>query len=146
MFTTIALLITSALGMLGWYFAWRARGECLAKDAQLMDAHAGESAAKGLALENGANATTAGARLAASEERAVKLQNQLDAERKSRQSLVDALAKSGHPVGEVVVDGALGRLYPDSDPGGPGSDPGSGGDPPGLSSQPAAASGAASTR
>jgi hypothetical protein len=145
-FTTIALLATGAVGMLGWYFAWRGRGEIIAARKEVEAAEAGEATAKQVAFENGGRAVTAetlaGARLSQLE----GLQMQLDGERKSRQHLVDELTKAGVAVGPVVVESALDRLYKDSRQGGPGSDPGSGGDPQRVSGQPAGPAGSSSSR
>lgn len=140
MFDTIALLVTGIAGMLGWYFAWAARGDALDQQKAAALAAAGEAAARELATEANAKAATATAQQQAAATRADHLQAQLDAERKGRQDLVDALAKSGAPVGPVVVDTVLGGLYP-SDPAaapsaGAGADAGGGG--PAVPGEPAA--------
>lgn len=138
---TVALLVTGALGMLGWFFAWLGQRAVVAKDREVADARAGEAAAKSLALEAQAGAAAATARLSGERARADGLQMQLDAERKARQDLVHDLAKKGVPVGDAVVDSAMDRLYPDDRQGGQGASAGSGGDSPGVSGQPARAAG-----
>lgn len=137
-FTTIALLATGAVGMLGWFFAWRARGDVVDAQKAVQAAIAGETAAKGLAFEADARAVASGAQLTAAKMAATGLQNQLDAERKSRQDLVDALARSGAPVGDVLVGSALDGMYPDGDQGGAGASPSPGGSPVGVPGQSAA--------
>jgi hypothetical protein len=128
-FDVIALAVTGVVGMLGWFAAWRARGDTLETKNLLAAATAGEVAARELLLEANAKASTAATQASVAMSRADSLQMQLDAERKARQSVVDAMAKSGVPVGPLVVDDALGRLYPDGDAGNPGagSNPGAGG-------------------
>ncbi len=135
MFTTIAILATGAVGMLGWFFAWRTRGEVVDARKEIQSSEAGEVAAKALALEANAKAVTALAQADAAQRTATGLQNQLDAERKSRQALVDALAKAGAPVGGAVVDSALDGLYPNGDQGGSGAGPNPGGGPVGVPGQ-----------
>lgn len=128
-FDVIALAVTGVFGMLGWVAAWRSRGYTLETKNLLAAATAGEVAARELLLEANAKAATASTQASVAMSRADSLQLQLDAERKARQSVVDAMAKSGAPVGPVVVDDALGRLYPDGDAGGSsaGSNPGGSG-------------------
>lgn len=135
---TIALLVTGALGMLGWFFAWWGQRQVVSKDADVAAAHAGEMAAKAMALASEGKAATAAAQLGAEKERSAALQTQLDSEREARQHLVDELAKKGLPVGDVVVDAAVGRLYADG--GGQGASADAGGDPQRLSGQSAAPS------
>lgn len=139
---TLALLVTGALGMMGWFFAWLGQRAVVGKDKEVAEARAGEAAAKGLAFEAQAKASLSDTLHAAEKSRADGLQTQLDAERKARQDLVHELAKKGLPVGDVVVDAAVDRLYPDGDQGGSGPGAGSGGDPAGVSGQPAVPAGA----
>lgn len=131
-FTTIALLATGAVGMLGWFFAWRGRGDVL-------EAAAAELAARQLAFQTSAAAAANDTKYQAEKLRADQLQAQLDSERASKQALIDALTKAGAPVGPVVVDNALDRLYPDGDQGGQGPGTGHGRDPGGMPGQPAPA-------
>ena len=121
--------------MLGWFFAWRARGEVVDCQKAMHAAVAGEAAAKALAFEANASAVAAAASAQAAQFTATGLQNQLDAERKSRQALVDALAKAGAPVGDVVVESALDGLYPNGDQGGPGAGADPSGSPVGVPGQ-----------
>jgi len=136
---TIALLITGALGMLGWFFAWLGQRQVVDKGREVNAAAAGEAAAKTVALAAEAKAVTVAAQLAAEKARADALQVQLDSERQARQHLVDELAKKGLPVGDVVVDAAVDRLYADG--GGQGASADAGGDPQRLSGQPSGTSG-----
>lgn len=122
---TVALMATGALGMLGWFFAWRARGEVIEARHEVEAAEAGEAAAKGVAFDNGARAVTAESLAGSERSRSEALQRELDGERKAKQALIDALAKSGAPVGPIVVESALDQLYPNPNRGGQGS--GSGG-------------------
>jgi hypothetical protein len=131
--STIALLLTGAAGMLGWFFAWRGRGEQL-------EAMNEEEASKQAAVDANARAVTAEARLAAEQLRGDQLQRQLDSERAAKQSIIDAVAKSGAPVAPVVVDDAFSRLYSDGGGQGPGTN--SSGNPVGVSGQPAPATAA----
>jgi ribosomal protein S11 len=119
MFYPVALFLTTAGAMLGWYLAWKAKGDVAkAKDAEAL-AVAGEHTARDAAFEANARCITATTQLSALEGRMVQLQHMLDAERESRQALVNALAQSGLPIGDIVVDSALDRLYPDEgDPSG----------------------------
>jgi hypothetical protein len=133
--TTIALLVTGAFGCLGWFFAWRGRGEQI-------DAMQEEEASKQSATDAGARATTAEARLAAEQLRGDRLQRQLDTERAAKQSIIDAVAKSGAPIAPVIVDDALGRMYQNGAGQGAGSD--ASGDPVGVPGQPAPAATATS--
>jgi 4-aminobutyrate aminotransferase-like enzyme len=133
--STIALLVTGAFGCLGWFFAWHGRGEQL-------DAMQEEEASKQSAADAGARAVTAEARLAAEQLRGDSLQRQLDSERAAKQSIIDAVAKSGAPVAPVIVDDALGRLYQNGSGQGPGAD--ASGNPVGVSGQPAPATAATS--
>lgn len=141
---TIALLVTGALGMLGWFFAWVSQRAVVAKGAELAAANAGEGAARTVALTAEGKAAVAQAQVEAAKARADSLQAQLDAERKSRASLVDALSKKGVPVGDVVVDSALDRLFPDGRGQGAGSS--GSGDPVAVSGQPTASSRSSSQR
>ncbi|HKQ65974.1 MAG TPA: hypothetical protein VJZ73_13250 [Methylomirabilota bacterium] len=133
-FTTIALLATGAVGMLGWFFAWRGRGDVL-------EATTSELAARQLTFQATAAASAADTKYQAEKLRTDQLQAQLDSERASKQALIDALAKAGSPVGPVVVDSSLDRLYQDGDQGGQGPNAGVGGGPAGVSGQPAPAAG-----
>lgn len=142
--STVGMLITGALGMLGWFFAWHGQRAVVGKDKEVADAKAGEASARQVALEAEAKAATAQALLAAAQSRAGSLQVQLDAERKSRHDLVDELAKRGVPVGDVVVDAAVDRLYPNGDQGGQGSSASAGGDSQRVPGQPADHSGGSS--
>lgn len=134
---TVALLVTGALGMFGWFFAWWGQRQVVGKDAELAAAVAGEAAAKTVALAAEGKASTATAQLAAEKARADALSMQLDSERQARQHLVDELAKKGIPVGGIVVDDAVDRLYKDG--GGPGAGADAGRDPQRVSGQPASA-------
>lgn len=138
---TIGLLVTGALGMLGWFFAWWGQRQVVSKNAEVAAAVAGENSAKSVAVAAEGKASTSAALYAAEKARADGLQVQLDGERKARQDLVYELAKKGVPVGDAVVDAAVDRLYPDGDQGGQGPRPVPGGDPSGLSGQPAGPSG-----
>jgi len=122
MFDVIALLVSGLAGALGWFFAWRSRGEAMAAVSEEEKARAGESAATTQAFVANARATAAEAQAAVASERALALQAQLDNERRQRQALVDALAKAGVPAGDILVGGAIGVLYPDG--GGSGQDSG----------------------
>lgn len=124
MFTTVSLLITGALGMLGWFAAWRARGEVVTGQKAAQAAVAGEAAAKVMAFEGNAKAIAAEAKLLAEVARSSSLEKLLAQERQSKQTLLDEMAKRGLPVGDVVVDVELDRLYKDGNQGGQG--PGSG--------------------
>lgn len=126
-FTIVALMATGAAGALGWFFAWRGRGELIAAHKEIEEDQAFLAAANTLAFAGNSKAAAAGAALAVAQARTDALAVELDAERKSRQSLIDALAKSGAPVGDAVVDNAMDRLYSNGDQGGPGPDTGSGG-------------------
>lgn len=126
MFDVIALLITGAAGMLGWYCAWAARGEALAARTAIATAVAGETAAQELAAEAKAQAATAGIQAQAATARADQLQGQLDAERAGRQALIDAMAKSGVPVAPLVVGSVLDGLYGGATADRPGADPNTG--------------------
>lgn len=144
--TTISLMATALVGMLGWYFAWRARGEAGDERRRAESALAGEIAAKAMALEATQAKLTAEGMGAAQKSRADGLSLQLDTERASKQALIDALAKAGAPVGPVVVDSALDGLYKNGDQRGQGGDPNAGGNPAGVSGQPAPAPSSPSKR
>lgn len=131
----LSIMATALVGMLGWYFAWRARGEASEERRRAESALAGEMAASAMTLEASQGKLTAQAQAAAERSRADSLSVQLDTERVSRQALIDALKKAGVAVGPVVVESALDRLYPDPDGGGQGSGAGSGGDQAGVSGQ-----------
>lgn len=132
-----ALLGTAAAGMLGWFFAWRASSAAADK---VQAAVAAETAARSLVVEATGRAVTAETKAADANARANSLQAQLDAERKARQDLVNALAKSGAPVGPVAVDVAMDGLYADG--GGAGPNAGASGNPAPVSSQPPSAAAA----
>jgi hypothetical protein len=133
----ILILVTGAVGVFGWFFAWRARGEVGDVRKELAIAVADATNAKDSALQSGARAVTAEGLVVNYRAQYVAVTAQLDAERRSRQSLVDALAKAGVPVGGVVVDTVMDGLYQDG--GGQGPDAGTGGGQAGLSGQPAPA-------
>lgn len=122
-FTVIALGVTGLAGMAGWFFAWMARGDTIGALKAAGGAQAGELAAKELTVEANAALATATVQLGVARQQAATLQTQLDSARASNQTLVDALAKAGVPVAPVVLDDALGKLYPDGDAGGAGAGP-----------------------
>jgi hypothetical protein len=136
---TILIFGFGAAGMLGWFFAWRSRGEALGATRKADAAEAGEIAAKTLVIEANGRALTAEAKFTVERSRADSAEAQLAAERQSRQALVNAFAKAGAAVGDVVVESALDRLYPNGDTGNPGARPDSSGDPVGVSGQSAPA-------
>lgn len=117
-FSAIALLVSGLAGVVGWIVAWRSRGETLDVRKQLAEAARDLADTQTLALQQGLVASTADAKWQAEMLRSAALESQLAAERQSRQSLVDALAKSGAPVGDLLVDGALDELYADQGSGG----------------------------
>jgi len=123
--TEIAVLVTGAAGMVGYFLAYLARGQTLDRDSRLTAAALDLAAAKGASFDAGARAVMSETRLADAQRAIGALQLEVDGERKIKQSLVDALAKAGVPVGDVLVGSAVDRLYQDR--GGQGSDPGSGG-------------------
>lgn len=125
--TVISLLVTGVAGMAGWFFAWLARGDAIDAIKAIGVATAGEGAAKELLLEAQQKLVTATTQLTAASARGDNLQTQLDSARKGNQDLVHALAKAGAPVGPMVVDVALGGLYPDGDTAGAGAGADAGG-------------------
>lgn len=120
--TEIALLVTGAAGMVGFILAYLARGQTLDRDAKLARAAFDLAAVKASSFDAGARAVMAETRLADAERTIASLQLEVDNERKAKQSLVDALAKAGVPVGDVLVGSAVDRLYPNG--GGQGANPG----------------------
>jgi hypothetical protein len=140
----VSLMATALIGMLGWFFAWRARGEAGDERRRAESALAGEIAAKAMALEATQAKLTAEGMGAAQRSRADGLALQLDTERASKQALIDALAKAGAPVGPVVVDSALDGLYKNGRS--QGADSNTGGNPTGVSGQPASAPSSPSKR
>ncbi len=145
MLTEIAIISTGAAGMVGFLLAYLARGQTLNRDAQLARAAFDLAAVKASSFDAGARAVMAETRLADAQRTIAALQLEMDSERKTKQSLVDALAKAGVSIGDIVVGSAVDRLYQDG--GGQGADSGSGGGQkpvPAIPSGPAA--GAASKR
>lgn len=131
-FSVIALLVSGLAGVTGWFFAWRSRGETIDARNQAAVERATAVSAQAVAFAANERAVTAEARWSAEAGRAKGLELQLAAERQSRQNLVDALAKSGAPVGDVLVDSALDELYTNPGRGGQGAGSGASGDPVGL--------------
>jgi len=123
-FSEIALLLSGLAGVIGWYVAWRSRGETVDARKEIAVERAAATEAQNVAFSANDHAVTAEARWSAEVVRSSGLERQLAMERQSRQNLVDALAKSGAPVGDLLVDSALDELYPN--PGSAGSGPGSG--------------------
>jgi len=134
-FQVIALLVTGALGVAGWFAAWRARGQAIETQTELTKAAVAIAAEKDATSEANAGRVAAEARSKIALERAVSMERELATERAARQALVDAIKKAGLPVGPVLVDNALDRLYQDT--GGQGLAAGSGRGPlpavPGIS-------------
>lgn len=122
----IALLVTGLGGMAGFVLAYLARGQVIDRDGQLSRSHDELMDARGIAFGNGARAVVAETRMAELMTELAATRASLDSERKSKQALVDALTKAGVLVGDLLVDGALDRLYTDG--GGQGADPGRGAD------------------
>lgn len=145
-FEEISLLVTGALGVAGWWYAVRSRGQTLDTRKELEAALEAGNAAKGAAVEAAVARAAAEVKYASELARADKLVLELETERKSRQALVDALAKSGAPVGDAIVGSALDGLYPNGDKGSQGAGSGGGGDQSGVPGQPAGITGAASKR
>jgi hypothetical protein len=133
-------IVSASVGAAGavsaWIFAYRARGEALAarndantsaERARIAETKADESDAR--AFDSEARAVAAATELKAAEARIAVLLNQVDARRRENTELYERLAKAGAPVGGVLVDASLDRLYEDEDRGeaGRGTDPGTGG-------------------
>lgn len=125
MLTEIGILVTGAAGMVGFLLAYLARGQTIDRDAKLLVAASDLATAKAASFDAGARAVMAETRLADAQRTIATLQVEVDIERKSMQGLVDALAKAGVHVGDVLVGSAVDRLYPNG--GGQGADPGPGG-------------------
>lgn len=143
--TEIALLATGAAGMIGFLLAYLARGQTIDRDAQLALAASDLETAKATAFDAGARAVIAETKLADANRTIAALELEVDSERKTKQSLVDALAKAGVPVGDLLVGSAIDRLYQDGRGQDPDSGPG-GGEKPVPDPTSAAAAGAASGR
>jgi enhancing lycopene biosynthesis protein 2 len=123
-FSEIALVVSGLLGAIGWLFAWRARGEVTDVRKELEVARAATQAAKDVSFTAGSRAVVAETQLADERRHSAALTLQLATERQHVQTLVDALAKAGAPVGGLLVGSALDGLYEDG--GGQGTDPGTG--------------------
>jgi hypothetical protein len=144
-FESVAILISGAAAVVGFFLAWRSRGEVIDAEQKVADANAALQAARAETFVSAARMVTATTQLSEQQARTDALTKELAAERVSRQALVDALAKAGASVGDVVVDQSLDRLYKDS--GGQDSGAGTSGGTPGVSGQPTPApTGPASSR
>lgn len=98
--------------------AWRARGEALAgrrdandaaERARIAEIRTGAEQAKTLDADARAGAATA--LYKAADHRTAALLTELDRERREKGVLLEKLAKLGVPVGDVLVDTTLDRLY-----------------------------------
>lgn len=117
----------------GWFMAWRSRGEALdakesanaaAERARIAEAKAGVAADHAVDAE--ARASTAVMQYKASEATLVTTQRELAAERAGRADLLEQLAKLGAPVGDVLLDSTIDRLYKNGHREGTGGGPSSG--------------------
>lgn len=111
----------------GWVMAFRSRGQAndAGDRARIAEARA-DAAVKKAEL---AQANEAGARseLKASEVALAGARDTIKREQKERDDDLERLAAAGIPVGDILVDGALGDLYPDGGQGGGEAGTGDGG-------------------
>lgn len=138
-FSEIALVVSGLLGAIGWFFAWRARGEATDTRKELEWQQSATSMAKDASFAAGSRAVIAETRYAEEQTRSRALEAQVAAERQHVQTLVDALAKAGVPVGGLLVGQALDSLYPDDR--GQDTHPGSGGGPKAVPNAPTSVTG-----
>lgn len=129
----------------GWFFAWRARGEAneAAERARLAEARTG--AAEQRAFESSMAAAATSAQLKGAEIDVANAKQALARERADQSRILEHLAQAGAPVGDVLVDSTMDRLYADRERTRRGAGPGSGGDPIAVPAAPAGASGKASS-
>lgn len=128
--------VAGAIGSVtGWIAAYRARGESrdsLAKANESAErarlAEVATEAAKGKTFDAEARAATAIAQCKVAEQTLASTQSELARERREKAKLIDDLAKRGVPIGDVLVDSSVDRLYEDEDRRGSEgrNDPGSG--------------------
>lgn len=118
-----AVAVAGAVGSVtGWINAFRARGEsrdALKKANEEAErsriAEAARDAARAKILDAESRAETALAELRVATETEGSLRAELARERREKAKLVDDLAKRGAPVGDVLVDSTVDRLYEDED-------------------------------
>jgi hypothetical protein len=131
MIPEIVATVAGVGAVAGWVFAYRARGESRAALAAANEAadRARLEAARADAAEARANALASDAAAAAVELKATRaevsvVRSVLTRERREKAALLADLATRGVPVGPVLVDDAIDRLYPhENDQGrGPGAD------------------------
>lgn len=148
----VVIAATGAAGMVGWFLAWRSRGEALAaaaREGQALDRSRAQERYADAANASRNDATrrevAALAELDQARVDAAALQRTLAGERAETRRLIARLAENGVPVGGMLVDGALDGLYPDdhSRPAGGGS--GGGADPVGVPGDSAGPAGAAAS-
>jgi hypothetical protein len=123
-------LIGAALASSGWVFAWRARGEANAAGDRARLAESLADARLTRVPVAMAEASTAVTQYRALQTTLADTQNQLARERAGKAELLEQLAKIGAPVGDVLFDNTIDRLYKNRDRagGGQGSGPGGGAD------------------
>jgi anti-sigma factor RsiW len=108
-----AIAIAGAVS--GWVAAWRARGAAndAADRARIAEAKIEEISLRALAAESAA--TVANARRESLEAELTRIQAQIAQSRAERGELLEQIAKLGVPVGDVLYDSTIDRLYKDRD-------------------------------
>ncbi len=115
--------VVGAIGAVtGWVAAFRARGEsrdaltkAIESAVRARLAEVATEAAKGKTFDAEARAATATAQCKVAEQTLASTQSELARERREKAKLIDDLAKRGVPVGDVLVDSSVDRLYEDED-------------------------------
>lgn len=128
----LAELAAAAAGVAaigGWIAAWRARGDSNAagERARIAEVKADAGVARALDAEAGRAAAEAQLKAAAVENQ--NLRAALSREQATKGALLEKLAALGAPVGDVLLDSTIDRLYKNRDRQGNGSSSGAGGDP-----------------
>lgn len=128
----------------GWLFAWRSRGEALSARGMANDAaeRARIAEVKTAAMEQQALDAESRAAVAVLQYKATMadlgiVQENLLRERTLRGALLEKLAILGAPVGDILLDSTIERLYANRHRPGGGSGSGPGGDPPAVPGDPA---------
>lgn len=107
----ILILLGGVVAASGWFFAWRSRGETnkAGDRARIAEARADAERARALDSDSGRAAAEAQVKAAAAENK--NLRAELALERKTKGDLLEKLAKADAPVGDVLLDSTVDRLY-----------------------------------
>ncbi len=144
--------LLAALGIAGtasgWYAAWRSRGDANQAGERARLAGARADAADARAVDAEMHAVAAEAQRKGAEIDVQNARQAIARERAAAAEILETLAKAGAPVGDVLLDGTIDRLYADRDRqrAGRGPHPGAGGDPVDVPAPPAGAARSAGTR